>query len=572
MLDNRVEQRTLTLGTGAYTLDQVVAGHRTFVGTFAHGATVHYTVVSVDGAVFEANEGVLDTSVAPATLSRARLIDSSTGAAINWPDGSAKIIYCDAPAELFGPIGKSLLLGTLDGTSTVDALVVKTAIKTPVLKDGMMVGVNLTGPNTLGNPTLKLNNLAVKTITLPNNGALMAGHLKAGRAWFTYRAAADAWLLETDLLVPEELRVWAQIEPDTVTSAVNRNVTAADRGKVLTLTGGTDRTFTFTDSWATLGDGWTCWFKNASTATLTIVPASGTIDGAAALALKPGEIVELRGDGANGETIGGKLIWRERLVGPRTYYVRTDGNDANTGLVNSAGGAFLTAQKAANVIKDNLDLAGFVVTVQHADGTYTGGVILEGFCVGQKNYSSIVFQGNNAAPANVLVHTTALGWCFYARSGAQFTVKDLKVQTTTSGSCIRSVFPGSIVICRGVEFGPCANNQVEASYQAYASLNNGDPYTISGGAVRHLQATHNGMIDASVGATITLTGTPNYSQEFAGVDIGGIIVAFGNTYSGAATGKRYEITTNGNIATNGAGANYFPGNVAGTNDGTGTYT
>jgi hypothetical protein len=398
--------------------------------------------------------------------------------------------------------------------------------------------------------------------------------LNSTKKWLLLMREGTNWI-EVDRFYGdrlEEMRAWLQLEPDTVSTAADRNITAADRGKVLTLTGATSRTFTFTATWAALGDGWTCYVKNASTAFLTILPAAGTIDGAASLVLKPGEIVELRSDGANAETIGGKLIWRERLTAARTYFVRPDGNDGNTGLANSAGGAFLTPQRAADVIKANLDLAGFVVTIQMADATYTGGVILQGFCVGQVNYSSIVFQGNNAAPSNVVMHTTNLGWCFYARSGAQFTVKDLKVQTTTSGSCIRSVFPGSIVICRGLNFGPCANNHVDASFQAYLSLNNGDPYTISGGAVRHMQATDNGMIDASVGATITLTGTPNFTQEFAGADLGGVIRAIGNTYSGLATGKRYEITTNANILVNGAGANYFPGNVAGTTDASGTYT
>ncbi len=67
-----------------------------------------------------------------------------------------------------------------------------------------------------------------------------------------------------------------------------------------------------------------------------------------------------------------KTAVREKLTADRTYYVRTDGNDNNTGLVNNAGGAFQTIQGAANYFASKLDLAGFNIILRVADGTYAG--------------------------------------------------------------------------------------------------------------------------------------------------------------------------------------------------------
>src|SRR5687768_7838395 len=107
MFRDRVEQTTNASGSGVYTLDGTVIGKRSFSAVFANTDQIIYTVVK--DAAWECNLGTLNTGVSPPTLSRDRLIASSTGSAIVWPDASSKAIFNDVPAEMFGPLGNQLI-------------------------------------------------------------------------------------------------------------------------------------------------------------------------------------------------------------------------------------------------------------------------------------------------------------------------------------------------------------------------------------------------------------------------------------------------------------------------------
>ncbi|WNS42856.1 hypothetical protein [Paenibacillus sp. MMS20-IR301] len=82
-----------------------------------------------------------------------------------------------------------------------------------------------------------------------------------------------------------------------------------------------------------------------------------------------------------------------------TYYVRTDGSDSNTGLANTAGGAFKTIQKAVNMLPARCI---HQVIINVAAGTYAENVAINDFvglvslqagntAVGQTNVQSITF-------------------------------------------------------------------------------------------------------------------------------------------------------------------------------------
>ncbi|AYO83568.1 hypothetical protein EBB05_15695 [Methylobacterium brachiatum] len=67
-----------------------------------------------------------------------------------------------------------------------------------------------------------------------------------------------------------------------------------------------------------------------------------------------------------------------------------------------------------------------------------------------------------------------------------------------------------------------------------------------------------------IGGVVTMNSAPNFTQTFANALSGVIQAASGAGFIGSATGTRYYSAANGIINTNGGGANFFPGSVAGS--------
>jgi hypothetical protein len=246
---------------------------------------------------------------------------------------------------------------------------------------------------------------------------------------------------------------------------------------------------------------------------------------------------------------------REILAANRTYYVRTDGSDTNNGLVNSAGSAFATIQKALHVAA-GLDLGICNVTIRVADGTYTGGMTIAGPWVGS---GSVAVVGNTTTPANVVISST--GDCVEVTGGGAITVSGMRL-TSSGGNSLYAVGGGSrIAVGAGVIFGSVAQYHMRADNGGWITARNA--YTISGGGPQHMLAITGGIIEVS-GITVTLTGTPAFSAQFANALSGGQISLWAVTYSGAATGIRYSATGNGVINTFGQLTSYLPGNAAGS--------
>lgn len=238
---------------------------------------------------------------------------------------------------------------------------------------------------------------------------------------------------------------------------------------------------------------------------------------------------------------------REKLAAARTYYVRTDGADTNTGLADTAGGAFLTIQKAVDAVS-TIDATTYQVTVKIADGTYNESVVLRP-CLGTL---PLIIRGNLTTPGNVVVNGAT---CFLAaQPGVVVQILDLKLTASSLG--LSATYAGKIEF-GNLNFGACSNRHINAQYGGF--INSLSSYTISGGSLAHITATTGGTVRVA-SVTVTLTGTPAFTS-FIDFSSGAVGAVSSNTYSGAATGKRYNLTTNGVVDTAGA---TLPGDAAGT--------
>ena len=248
---------------------------------------------------------------------------------------------------------------------------------------------------------------------------------------------------------------------------------------------------------------------------------------------------------------------REMLMSDRTYYVRTDGNDGNTGLADTAGGAFATIQRAIDIAA-GLDISTHNVTIRVADGTYATDQTLKTYL----GAGSITIEGNTAAPSNVFIN--APGSAFAGNFLGRYIIKGFKISASGYGFYLG----GGNLDYQDINFGACSIHV----YSSGAHITATSGYEVSGGAGRHVMSSGPGSLIRLSGITITLTGAPAFSTAFAHAEEQGQVRPTGLTFVGGATGKRFTTERLGLIQTNGMSTSWLPGNAAGTESQGGLYT
>ena len=130
---------------------------------------------------------------------------------------------------------------------------------------------------------------------------------------------------------------------------------------------------------------------------------------------------------------------REVLTANRTYYVRSDGNDSNTGLANTSGGALLTIQKAIDTVAA-LDISTYSVTIQVGAGTYTVPASVSGPWV---KSGSVTLVGDTTTPSNVVVSVSGTLACISVSGCGRLNVGGFKLTKPTTTASAYSPTAGS---------------------------------------------------------------------------------------------------------------------------------
>ncbi len=255
---------------------------------------------------------------------------------------------------------------------------------------------------------------------------------------------------------------------------------------------------------------------------------------------------------------------REKLTAVKTYFVRQDGSNSNDGLTNTAAGAFLTIQKAVDVATGTLDLGVFSVNISLNDGTWNELIILRNYI---SNGGTIIIKSTNGVAANCILNNSTNVSVFSDRNVGVWLFRNVTF-TNAVNPCISVGGAGTVIDITTCVFGACASHH----------LNFGDKskcitagHSITGSPYTHLTMLGGANCEWG-GAPITLSGTPAWGLCMIYSTLCSSGSFWNMTFPGTgATGQRYQATSNAVIDTNGGGANYFPGNVAGATSTGGQY-
>jgi len=194
-----------------------------------------------------------------------------------------------------------------------------------------------------------------------------------------------------------------------------------------------------------------------------------------------------------------------------------------------------------------------------ADGTYSGATRNTGF----NRNGTVILQGNTTTPANCIISAS-----FGCLSFTNCVVTVLGFKLVSAGGSGIVASRSLVTLSGAMEYGACATSHIYCNSSSTISVSAN--YTISGSAANHYLIDNSTIIFRQA-LTVTLTGMPAFSSAFVKLVNLAVLSLFSinTSFSGAATGKRYIINDNSEVAStpsslSGPGLNsILPGDING---------
>jgi hypothetical protein len=234
---------------------------------------------------------------------------------------------------------------------------------------------------------------------------------------------------------------------------------------------------------------------------------------------------------------------RTLLTAATTYYIATNGSDANDGKTPAT--AWQTFAHAAAVLSGQIDFGGQTVTLQAVAGhaAFTSQLKIMPWIGG----GALIFDGGGGSIATtgadaILITGGALP--------GNFTYQNVTLSTSGSGFCVHHQVGGIVNNGAGVTFNSAASAHffTEGGTGAELFLTNG--YTVAGGAPNLMIVGASLIKGDATAITVGLSGNPQFPGGFIFVNLGSAFLS-AVTYGGAASGYPPGSVTNNGILSRG---------------------
>lgn len=260
---------------------------------------------------------------------------------------------------------------------------------------------------------------------------------------------------------------------------------------------------------------------------------------------------------------------RELLTADRTYYVHPTGSNSNDGLTST--NAFQTIQYAIDLVS-GLDMGINSTTIQLTNEAYTGSLTVNGLLSSNKYPLKII--GDETAPRNTIIKGDAGAVTFTLNNPSSTVVlAGVELQGDVAGSHLTGITTGATLYFNNISFGYCIplGRQLAAYGHAKILLSGSrGNYFITTGSNIHIYTTQNSIVQAT-NTRVTMSSGVGYAHAYIVAALGGVAQYNANTFSGSATGQRYNVSSNAVVFIGAAGETYLPGNIAGATGSGGQY-